>query len=62
MDSAQLVANDATPTQASTTTSDEMQGWKKISIDQAYYSTKEEYVCRQTMTLGAKFSMNVMIV
>ena len=34
MDSAQLVANNTTPTQASTTTSDEMQWWKKFSINQ----------------------------
>ena len=34
MDSAQSVANDVTPTQASTATSNDMQRWKKISINQ----------------------------
>ena len=34
MDSAQSVANDATPTQASMATSDEMQRWKNFSINQ----------------------------
>ena len=34
MDSAQLVANNATPTQASTATSNEMQRWKKNSTTQ----------------------------
>ena len=34
MDSAQLVANDATPTQASTATNDEMQRQKKFPINQ----------------------------
>ena len=63
MHSAQLVANNATPIQVSTATSDEMQRWKNFSINQGLLLHKGRVCVPSDDDIRrTKYFMNVMTV